>query len=294
MPQNGEMNGQWVWDAAQGRWLLPGGASSSNGMYTPPANAAPVGPAVPTLTDTNPVGPQPPAGTTTPTTTGTGGTGGEVGATKPAVDPVTGEEIGMGSLTGWAGQYKDANGKGFTPEQLRDTVFQNPWYMIQPSTGAEEGSAGYASLRDIGGDPVSLFNIMHGANNMGSDDPMPIVNFLADLYKNLGTAGGKMIDGKQLLQAIMNADTSPEGQNSSQLGLLLGSAGNSSDQSRITYQLYRDAINASGMDPLGQRARQAGMVNALDRYGREMLTTDSANIQAPNQWLGQRYPGLFS
>lgn len=150
-------------------------------------------------------------------------------------------------------------------------------------------------MRDIGGDPISLYNIMWGSQNMGSTDSSlgEFANFYADLIQNLGTAGGKTINGHDLLQAIMNADTSKEGQGKTGLNLLLGSAGNSSDSARILYQLYRDVTNASGMDPLQSRARQAGMVNALDDYGSQMLSTNANEIVSPNQWLATRYPGLF-
>lgn len=191
---------------------------------------------------------------------------------------------GTQPMSGFAARYTPA---------LADQAYQNPWYLLSDVfPGIDTMSPGYQALRDFGGDPLTLYNVMHGAWQSGKgtaeQGPQDFINFMADLYANMGKVGGRGFDANELLQNVFNQKT---GQNANTvLGQIL-SAGDMSTQVRTLFNILRDISNV-GMNPLAARGYQAAIASAGDRYGSQMMKTDAANTVGPVDWIRQNAPWL--
>lgn len=195
------------------------------------------------------------------------------GGTSTTADTST----GMTPYTGFASRY--------APGALNDTIYTDPWNIIPDVfEGIDWSSPGYQYLRDFGADPLSLYNIMAGST--GSLDPGAgdFVNFMADLYRNLGTVGGAGFDTRELLGNIFGSDET------STLGQIL-SAGDQGTQVRTLFNLLRDVSNV-GMNPLAARGYQAAVAREGDRYGNEMLRTNAGDTTSPLEWMSRNAPWL--
>ena len=143
----------------------------------------------------------------------------------------------------------------------------------------------YQSLRDIGADPLALYNIMQGSQGLLQQDATgDFANWLQSLYKNLGTPGGRGIDAGSLIRSIFGADEQTS------LGQILG-AGDMGTQVRTLFNLLRDASNA-GMNPLASRGYQAAVSRAGDEYGNAQLKAGSEDSQTFQQWANANAPWL--
>lgn len=189
---------------------------------------------------------------------------------------------GMSAPTGWAGQ------QGFTPEMLADNIYDSPWWVLPyVFQGIDPSTPGYQALRDIGGDPMLIYNIMYGSNGLiPQESHGDYANFLNTLYSGLGTSGGQGINARQLLSMIFG-NNDPD---NSTLGQML-SLGDASQQSRTLYNMIRDVTNM-GMNPLAATGYQGAMARNLDRYGSQMLSTDAGDTVSPLEWIRQNAPGL--
>lgn len=217
--------------------------------------------------------------TTTPTTpTPTTPT-----TTTPTTTPTTGQGAGMKNLEGFASRY--------TPAML-DQVYENPWYILPDVfTGISEASPLYQALRDMGGDPLTLFNVAQGSQGKVGGGGEDFVNWLANVYQQQGTVGGADFDVAGLLQTIFDQEKfGADAENT--LGQILG-AGDMSTQIRTLYNMARDATNVA-MNPLAARGYQAALAQAGDRYGQEMLKTEGGaeGPQNPAAWIAENMPWL--
>ncbi len=201
------------------------------------------------------------------------------------------------SATGVAGMTVDKGTKplyGFSnryaPEGAKQ-AFDNPWYILPDVfKGINSTSPGYQGLRDFGGDPLSLYNIMSGNDRTIEDQGGgEFINFMADLYKNLGTVGGRGFSSRGLLDNIMSASKDDK----TTLGQIL-SAGDQSTQTRSLFNLLRDVSNVS-MNPLAASGYQAAVARAGDAYGNAMMQSDAGSVadMGPTQWMMQNAPWLF-
>lgn len=205
---------------------------------------------------------------TFPGTTSTTGTGTSTG---------TGTNSGMSPNTGFSAQY--------APGALNDTIYDNPWYILQDVfKGMSTSSPGYQYLRDFGADPLSIYNIMTGGSGTIDGGAGDFTNFMAELYRNLGTPGGQGFDTRELLSNIFNA-----GENSS-LGNILN-AGDMNTQIRTLFNLLRDVASV-GMNPLAASGYQSAVARAGDQYGNAMLKSSAENTMGPSEWIAQNMPWL--
>lgn len=178
----------------------------------------------------------------------------------------------------------------YQPGALRNVIYDNPW-VILPDVfqGMQQNTPGYQNLRDIGADPLTLYNIMQGAySGMTQFNEGDYANWLAQIYANLGTVGGRSFNSRELLNSIANA------REGSALRAALD-AGDTSTQVRTLYNLASEAMNA-GMNPLAARAQQARMAQAGDRYMNQAISSNAgegANALTFDRWLAQNMPGLL-
>lgn len=210
-----------------------------------------------------------------------------------------GESVANGSnpVGGFAGRM------GYTPEAL-GALWESPWTILpdvfrafkQP--GATSGP-GYQALRDIGADPLTLYNIMVGGKKsmagqkgeVEGDAVGNYANWLASLYGTLGSRGGRGFAGQELLQNIWNPD---KGSTLEQLE----AAGDASTQLRTVFNLIREATNA-GVNPVAARAYQAAAARMGDLAVNQTLSQgagEGANAVSVAQTLrklmaGQGYNG---
>lgn len=188
-----------------------------------------------------------------------------------------GTNSGMDPYTGFASRY--------APGALMNTIYDNPWYVLPDVfNGINTSSPGYQYLRDFGGDPLSLFNIMNGGSGQLDGGAGAYTNFLAEMYRNLGTPGGQGFSATELLNNIFNAS------NESSLGNILN-AGDMNTQIRTLFNLLRDASEVS-MNPLAARGYQSAVAQQGDRYGNEMLRTGAGDTTSPVDWMRQNAPWL--
>lgn len=178
----------------------------------------------------------------------------------------------------------------YTPAMM-DQIYENPWYILgDVFNGIKSTSPLYQSLRDIGADPLTLYNITKGAQGNISGGASDYVNWLANSYQNLGSQGGQRFDAKQLLGALFGQEKfGSDSQNT--LGQILG-AGDMSTQIRTLFNMARDASNV-GLNPLAARGYQSALAQAGDRYGDAMLGSNgTTGPQNPAAWIKANMPWL--
>ncbi len=193
-----------------------------------------------------------------------------------ALDP----NSGMMPATGWAAQ------QGYTPQGLKET-YENPWNILMDVfKGIDTSSPGYQGLRDLGADPLTLFNITQGSGKKIDQGGSDFVNWLANMYKQQGTRGGQSFDALGMIKTLFgNADNEKN-----TLGQIM-TAGGGSDQTRTLFNMLRDVSNV-GMNPLAARGYQAAVSRAGDEYGNAMMKTDAGKSVGPAEWIAQNMPWL--
>lgn len=217
--------------------------------------------------------------------------------TKPDGTPADYQAPGLTSgtepLYGWAGQ------QGYVPSTLAQVVYQNP-FTILPDVFKNLGmsGAGYQSLRDIGADPLTLYNIMAGARTTpaGETGLTDYTNWLKNMYQSFGTRGGRAFSAKELLGNIFRQTRgmAEGGKNATGLAQILASAG-AGEQARTLFQLIRDATNV-GMNPYAATGYQAAVQRAGDAYQNAMLrqnVNEGANNQLITEFIAKNFPGLL-
>jgi len=191
---------------------------------------------------------------------------------------------GLAPLTGWAAT------QNFTPAMLNENIYDSPfWLLNNVFPGLKDNMPGYQSLRDFGADPLAIYNMTAGAGGLLTGGAGEYSNFLANLYQNLGTAGGQNFSMPEMLANIFG-QTETGLDSSNTLGQILGT-GNVSQQIRTMFNLLRDASNV-GMNPLAARAYQASVAAAGDRYGSQALTQDVDQTKGFNEYLKNNFPQL--
>lgn len=205
------------------------------------------------------------------------------GTGAPATGGTPGTTSGTAPYTGFAARY--------TPGTLKGTIYDNPFFILRDVfNGINESSPGYQALRDFGGDPLALFNVMAGANGTIAESDQgagAFVNFLADLYRNLGTPGGQDFDSQQLLRNIFSQEP---GTSKTTLGNILA-AGDMGTQIRTLFGLLRDVSGVS-MNPLAASAYQAAIARAGDRYGNEQINRGAGDTTSMVDYIKQNMPWL--
>lgn len=208
--------------------------------------------------------------------------------TSTAVDPNAGTTAGMDPLTGFAAQ--------FNPSQLAQTVYSSPFAILpKVFSGMTQQGPGYQALRDIGADPLSLYNIMTGANkNMSEKTGLgDFTNWLASMYKSYGTTGGRAFNARELLGNLFGQTE----QSKSSLANILRGAGQGG-QSSVLYNLIRD-ISGASMNPLAGAGYNAAAQRAADQYNTALISNNAAGgANNPNQmlitdWIRNNVPGLL-
>ena len=190
-------------------------------------------------------------------------------------------ENGTDNLTGFAAQYNP---------NLLENIWQNPWAILPDVfKGINMTGAGYQGLRNLGADPLTLYNIMAGWNNpldKGSGTAN-YTNWLASLYNQLGTVGGRAFSASDLLNGIFSPTQNSALKN-------IETAGDASQQMRTIFNLARDASNV-GMNPRAATGYQAALARAGDAAMNDLMHTNS-NSGAANvpmyQLLAQVAPNL--
>ncbi len=135
-------------------------------------------------------------------------------------------------------------------------------------------STGFQQLADLNGaDPLSLFIAMNGGNQRAGDrinSDEAYINFLASLYANQGTVGGRDIDFGEIL-ANLTGQNDPM----STLGLLLSSGG-AREQARTFEGLIGDAAR-TGLNPLAAQAMQTLVRRLGTQFVSERARTNTAD-----------------
>lgn len=202
--------------------------------------------------------------------------------------------------TGYAGQSSNlASGTDPLSGNAKDTVgsqlpiiYDNPFLAIQKAfPNINLAGPYYQSLRDIGADPLVLYMAMQGNRTKAAGDQgaEAFYNWLVDLYRAIGTPGGRWFNAQEMIRNIFNARTGD--QDLSPLGAML-LAGDQSTQMRTLFNLLRDVTNV-GMNPLAARAYQAALARAGDRALYQILT-GTAPDQPVFQLIRQIMPALVA
>ena len=188
---------------------------------------------------------------------------------------------GLAALTGFASRYTPA---------MADQAYENPWYILPDVfPGMSESSPLYQALRDIGADPLTLFNILMGSQQKIDQGAGDFINWLANLYEGMGTPGGATINAGDLISTIFGQEAVGADAQSS-LGQILG-AGDQSVQVRTLFNMLRDVSNAA-MNPLAARGYQSAIAQAGDRYGNQQMKADAESTMSPSVWIANNMPWL--
>lgn len=204
-----------------------------------------------------------------------------VGAPTTPGAPNPSNATGTDPYSGFASRYQ--------PGTLRNTIYDNPW-MVLPDvfSGMTPGTPGYQNLRDIGADPLTLYNIMQGSfSPMTNYNEGDYANWLNTMYKGLGTVGGRSFNSRELMNSVLNSRDNSAIRNALK-------AGDTSTQVRTLYNLLSESANA-GMNPLAARAMQSRIAQEGDTYMNQSAKANAgegANAQTFDQWLKQNAPGL--
>jgi hypothetical protein len=177
----------------------------------------------------------------------------------------------------------------YTPA-MQQQVYENPWYILPDVfQGIAPTSPLYQSLRDMGADPLALYNVMQGSQGKTGNDAS-YIDWLADFFKKQTTAAPNQASPQNLLSMIFGQEKfGAESPNT--LGQILG-AGDMSTQVRTLYNLAKDSTNLS-MNPKTARAYQAALAQSGDTYGTEMLGSQGGTgVQNISQWIKQYAPWL--
>lgn len=203
-----------------------------------------------------------------------------------ATDPAN-TANGMNPLGGWAGT------QGFNPSELANTIYTQPFQVLpQVFKGLNTAGSGYQSLRDIGADPLTLYNIMKGSRKP-FDETTGVgdyTNWLHDMYQTYGTRGGRAFSAKELLSTIFGQHQG----GASALANILQGAGPGGEGNAL-YNLIRD-VSAVGMNPLAAAGYNASVQRASDAFNNARITTDAnkgANNMMVTDWIRQQFPGLM-
>lgn len=206
----------------------------------------------------------------------------------PAANAGNAETNGTNPLSGFASRY-NAN-------QL-ENIWSNPWAILPDVfQGMNTAGPGYQGLRDIGADPLTLYNLMAGRNSsLASGGTGGYANWLADLYKSLGSVGGRSFDGAELLKSLFNPvkGGSADGSDQSALYNIL-TAGDGATQMRTLFNMARDASNV-GVNPLAARGYQSALARAGDQAINMQMKQGSgqnANNVPIYELIRQIAPGL--
>lgn len=209
--------------------------------------------------------------------------GGPTGTAAPGgIEDIT---SGTNPLYGFAQRYN--------PSLLNQVIWDSPWAILPDVfNGINTAGPGYNALRDLGADPLTLYNIIAGSrNDLTGSGVGGYTNWLASLYGSMGQPGGRAFSAQELLNNIFNQGG---GDSTTALGRIMAS-GDAGTQVRTLFNLVREATNA-GMNPLAARGYQGAMARAGDTYLNQAIG-DRANQGAANQqmhqWLRQNYPGLI-
>ncbi len=197
------------------------------------------------------------------------------------IDPMT----GLVPMTGFASRYTPA---------LADQAYENPWYILPDVfPGMATSSPMFQALRDLGFDPLTLFNIMAGSQQTIDQGAGDYINWLQNLYQQQATPGGATLDATSLIQTLFGQDAlGADSKNS--LGQILG-AGDMGTQIRTLFNMAREISNGA-MNPLAARGYQSALAQAGDRYGNAQMkadATDDGNASmSPTEWMRKNTPWL--
>lgn len=196
---------------------------------------------------------------------------------------------GTNPLSGFATRYN--------ADQLKN-VWSSPWAILPDVfPGMKTDGAGYQSLRDIGADPLTLYNLMAGQkNDLASQGVGGYTNWLASLFKSMGSVGGRTFSAKELLHALFHPKEGSGGDGGEGQSALYNilTAGDGATQMRTIFNMARDASNV-GMNPLAARGYQSALARSGDTAINQMMRTGSAtgaNNEPIYQLLRQLAPGL--
>ncbi len=173
---------------------------------------------------------------------------------------------------------------------MMEQAYENPWYILNDVfQGIGTSSPMYQALRDLGGDPLTLYNISQGGQKKIDGGAGDFINWLANTYQQQGTTGGRDFDAREMLGTLFSQQNfGADAQNT--LGQILG-AGDMSNQVRTLYNMARDVSNV-GMNPLAARGYQSALAQAGDRYGAAQMQTGAADSMNPAEWIAQNMPYL--
>ncbi len=204
-------------------------------------------------------------------------------APSPGGAPATTGGTGMSPYSGFASQY--------APGML-GSIYDAP-YTILPDVfnGLDLASPLYQTLAGMQADPLTLYTLLMGADSSfgeGDEGDEAFVNWLAQMYQQLGTAGGQGFNINTLLGNLFGTDTSEDSDTA--LNAVLR-AGDTNQQARFLYNLIRDATNV-GMNPLAAMGYQSATARSMDQWRNDVLRGESGSNMTPLEWIRANNPGL--
>ena len=208
--------------------------------------------------------------------------GGQVPATSTASTSMT-------PYSGFASRY--------APGQLSG-IYDNPTAVLPDVfQGFDWASPLGQTFSNMRADPLALYNLLVGAGQSFQDrgdalNDESFVNWLAGMYKNLGTAGGKGFSISNMLGNLFGQDLSPESEGGSKTALAnILQSGDTNQQANFLYSLIRDATNV-GMNPLAAAGYQSAIARSLDQWRNDILKGTSGQNAKALDWIRQNNPGL--
>ncbi len=225
---------------------------------------------------------------------GIGGPGGYTQTPTPPMGPVnnTPSAIAAQGTDPWGG-FAARYAPGLTDPYSDPSFVLLDLLRSMGMSGDIAASTGFQTLADTmtgqngGADPLSLFIAMNGGRGRAGDitqSDEAYINFLASLFANQGTVGGRDIDFSELLGNLTRAQD-PQ----SVLGALLSSGG-AREQARTFEGLMGDAARM-GLNPIAAQAMQTLTRRLGTQFVSERSRTNAAQ-QSPEtfaQFFGRNY-----
>lgn len=203
------------------------------------------------------------------------------------------------SVTGstGAGATGTTSAKGFASQYAPGalgSIYDNP-QSILPDVykGLDWASPLAQTLSGMKADPLALYNLLVGSQTSFKDQSdaqgdEAFVNWLAEMYKGLGTAGGKGFNISNLLGGLFSQDTSKD--EPTALNSILRS-GDTNQQANFLYSLVRDATNV-GMNPMAAAGYQSATARSMDQWRNDTLKGDTGQNLTALEWIKKNNPGL--
>lgn len=191
---------------------------------------------------------------------------------------------GYGSIDGFAPgnpstDFLTSSGQPINEAFLSQNIWDNPQMAINMGGTADIGTPGYNNLANMGFDPYMVY-LASGGDLTGTTG-VQYANWLADLYKTMGTTadkgGGSIAAGPLLANLVSMPPDSDLGQQMS-------------ESPQVFYDMANGIIQAGGVSPMAEKAFKGQMANLYMEYLTYMSSGNANEILPINQWIAKQHP----